>query len=62
MKKIWVFLVLFLPLPAFANVTFYGQCNYKGPSVELGVGEYGAARSWWKALAVSKPMHLVQAV
>lgn len=43
MKKLLGILVLFLPFPAFANVTFYGQCNYKGPGVELGVGEYSTA-------------------
>lgn len=43
MKKIIGLLVFFLPLSAFANVTFYGQCNYKGPGVEIGVGEYTAA-------------------
>jgi len=43
MKKIIGLILLFLPLSAFANVTFYGQCDYKGPGVTLGVGEYTAA-------------------
>jgi|GEM_PF-1231920 len=43
MKKIFGLMLLFLPFSAFSNVTFYGQCNYKGPGVELGVGEYSAA-------------------
>lgn len=43
MKKRLGILLLCLPVSAFANVSFYGQCNYKGPSVELGVGEYSAA-------------------
>ncbi len=28
---------------AFADVSFYGQCNYKGPAVTLSAGEYSAA-------------------
>ncbi len=43
MKRILGLLLLWLPITAFANVTFYGQCNYKGPGVTLGVGEYSAA-------------------
>lgn len=43
MKKIIGLVLLFLPLSSFANVTFYGQCNYKGPGVTLGVGEYTVA-------------------
>lgn len=43
MKKIVGLILLFLPMSSFANVTFYGQCNYKGPGVVLGVGEYSAA-------------------
>lgn len=43
MKNLLGILLLVLPISAFANVSFYGQCNYKGPSVELGVGEYSTA-------------------
>lgn len=42
MKKL-IGLLLLLPISAFANVNFYGQCNYEGPSVTLEPGEYTAA-------------------
>jgi len=42
MKKL-IGLFLLLPVSAFANVNFYGQCNYEGPSVTLEPGEYTAA-------------------
>ncbi len=42
MRKI-IGLLLLLPFSAFADVTFYGQCDYKGPSVVLDAGEYTAA-------------------
>jgi len=42
MKKI-IGLLLLLPFSAFADVTFYGQCGYKGPGVTLAAGEYTAA-------------------
>lgn len=42
MKNI-IGILLLLPLSAFADVTFYGQCNYKGPSVQLDAGQYSAA-------------------
>lgn len=42
MKKI-IGLLLLLPFSAFADVTFYGQCNYQGPGVSLAAGDYTAA-------------------
>jgi len=39
MKKL-IGLLLLMPLTAFADVTFYGQCNYAGPGVTLEPGEY----------------------
>jgi len=42
MRKI-IGLLLLLPLSAFADVTFYGQCNYKGPGVKLEAGQYTVA-------------------
>lgn len=44
MKNIIGLILLFLPLLSFANVTFYGQCNYNGPGVTLGIGEYTVAK------------------
>lgn len=43
MKKfLGLMFVLLAPLSAYADVTFYGQCNYKGPGVTLDAGEYSA--------------------
>jgi len=42
MRKVLLLVLLFLPVSAFADVTFYGQCDYKGPGVTLDAGQYGA--------------------
>lgn len=42
MRKIICLILLCTPLSAFADVTFYGQCNYKGPGVTLSEGQYTA--------------------
>jgi len=42
MRKLLCFVLLMLPTSVFANVVFYGQCEYKGPSVTLGEGVYNA--------------------
>lgn len=39
MRKI-IGILLLLPFTAFADVTFYGQCGFKGPGVTLGAGQY----------------------
>jgi len=39
MRKL-IGLLLLLPMSVFADVTFYGQCGYKGPGVTLAAGEY----------------------
>ncbi len=39
MRKI-IGLLLLLPFSAFADVTFYGQCEFKGPGVTLAPGQY----------------------
>jgi hypothetical protein len=44
MKKLLGLLVLVLPWSAYANITVYGECNYRGPGVTLQVGEYDAAK------------------
>jgi len=38
--RIIIGLLLLLPLTAFADVTFYGQCDFKGPGVTLKPGQY----------------------
>jgi len=43
MKKLLWIVFLVLPMSAFGDVTFYGQCNYKGPGVKLNAGEYDVA-------------------
>jgi len=42
MRKL-IGLLLLLPLSAFADVTFYGQCGFKGPGVTLAAGQYTAS-------------------
>ncbi|MFK7853644.1 MAG: hypothetical protein AB8B79_06000 [Granulosicoccus sp.] len=42
MRRSFLLLLLIFPLYASADVTFYGQCDYKGPGVALAAGDYTA--------------------
>jgi len=41
--RIIIGFLLLLPFTAFADVTFYGQCEFKGPGVTLKAGQYSAS-------------------
>lgn len=43
MKKLLCLVLLLAPASVFADVVFYGQCEYQGPSVTLDEGVYTAA-------------------
>lgn len=42
MNKWFLLLVILLPLPVFADVTVYPECDYRGAGVSLAPGDYSA--------------------